>query len=124
MSENKYSSLNDELKEKIAEAKLTGKPVFTAYQKKIIDNIPAVVIFDDIDMGIGKTKTADVILSLNRPSRFRVFINSVKSFFKRLFGIKDDSYTIQILKNRASRAEAEYTVNFKTNQIVKTNKNK
>lgn len=124
MSENKYSSHEDEIKKKVEESKITGEPVFTAYQKKILDSMPAVVTFDDIDMSIGKVKSADVIMSLNRPSRLRVFINYIKSFFKRLCGIKDDSFIIRVLKNRASSAEAEYKMDFKTNQIIKINKNK
>ncbi len=126
MEENNYSSHSDNFNEKMAEAKLKGEPVLTAYQKQTIDSMPdkCIVVFDDIDMSLKECNNSDIMLSLHRPGFFARVFNYVKSFFKRMFGIKDDSYIIKLSKNRLKTGNAEFTINYKTNKITQKNKNK
>jgi len=93
---------------------------FTATQQKIMNNIDETSI-QTFQESMGKAKMCDVIFSINKPSRFRKFINSVKSFFKRLLGIKDNKHILYINKNRNASGYANFTINYKQKTITKNN---
>lgn len=96
-----------------------NKIEFTATQKKFME-IDGISV-KEMQESFGKEKSCDVILSINRPSKFKVFFNSVVSFFKRLFGIKDDKHKIYITKNRNKSGNINCTVDFKKQTITKNN---
>lgn len=88
-------------------ARKTGEPYFTAYQKQILNDVPKLAIsFDDIEMTHQRIKSSDMILSINSPSRFQRFKSSCISFFKRLFGIKDSTVKVYMHKNRPKKSGA------------------
>jgi hypothetical protein len=93
---------------------------FTATQQSFIDSMQGTSIID-IQESIGKVKSCDIILSMNRPSKIKLFFNSVVSFFKRLFGIKDDKHIFYVTKNRKKSGNINCTVDFKKQTITKNN---
>lgn len=92
---------------------------FTTVQKKFIDMDGISTI--EIQESFVKAKSSDIILSMNRPSKIKMFFNSVVSFFKRLFGIKDDKHIFYVTKNRNKSGNINCTVDFKKQTITKNN---
>jgi hypothetical protein len=93
---------------------------FTATQKQNLDNMQE-LSSQEFKESIGKVKACDFFISLNRPSRFKMFISSIKSFFKRLFGIKDNTGKIYVTKNRKGHTSGNlnFTIDYKQQTITK-----
>ena len=93
---------------------------FTATQKSFIDSMQGTSTIE-LQESIGKVKSCDIILSMNRPSKIKMFFNSVVNFFKRLFGIKNDKHIFYVTKNRNKSGNINCTVDFKKQTITKNN---
>ena len=107
-----------EFKEEMERARLTGEPYFTATQKQFL-NCADTISKEDLEQSIKTLKEHDCILSLQKPNFFVNLWQTVKMFFYRTFKIKNkhDLTIIRIHKNRARSGSSSMVVNFDKKQI-------
>lgn len=94
---------------------------FTETQQQIFNYMKELSTQKSIQESIRNAKSCDVILSINRPSRLKMFISSVKRLFKRLFGIKDNTGVMYVHKNRCGNKHGalNLTIDYKQKTITK-----
>lgn len=114
----------EDFKKGMENSRKTGEPYYTAYQKQFLQETPDGYLHHEIPKSHNMARTADIILSINRPSRFKIFFKSVVRFFRKIFGLKVDDgiYKMHILKNRRGSGGINVQIGFNNKQINNFNK--